>query len=208
MKILGLSCSPRSKGNTEILVEEALEGANDEGADVELFSVAGKDIKPCDGCQSCITTGFCHIQDNMQEVFDKLIESDGIIFGTPIYFYSMSAQAKSIMDRSYSIRRNSFKLANKVGGIIAVAGDIGLIDAIKDWYFYIAINHMISADYVRAYAEEKGKVRENQHAMKMAWELGREIVQIVNAGYRFPDEYVRCGLSKYVTEKYGLEFVK
>lgn len=204
MKILGLSCSPRKSGNTEILVGEALDGARTEGADVELFSVSGKEIKPCDGCQTCITTSKCHINDDMQAVYQKLIEADGIIFGTPIYFYAMTAQAKAIMDRTYAIRRPTIKLANKVGGIIAVAGGIGLMDAIKDLYFYIAINHMVAADYVGAYAGERGAIRENEHVMKSAWELGREMVQLVNKGFEFPEEFGKRGLSGYVAEKYGV----
>jgi len=204
VEILGLSCSPRKDGNTETLVAEALDGARSEGAEVELFSVAGKEIKPCDGCQTCITTSTCHIDDDMQDVFRKMIEADGIIFGTPIYFYTMTAQAKAIMDRTYSIRRPEFRLTNKVGGVIAVAGGIGLMEAIKDWYFYIAINHMVAADYIGAYAGERGAIKENERVMKMAWELGREMVQLVNSGWRFPEEYTRRGLSGYVAEKYGL----
>jgi multimeric flavodoxin WrbA len=204
MKILGLSCSPRKSGNTETLVAEALEGARSGGAEAELLSVHGRKISPCDGCQTCVTTSVCHIDDDMQEIFKKMIVADGIIFGTPIYFYAMSAQAKAIMDRTYSIRRPEFQLASKVGGIIAVAGGIGLMEAIKDWYFYIAINHMLAADYVSAYASERGQVRDQERIMKAAWELGRQMTQLVNTGFQFPQEYARHGLSGYVAQKYGV----
>ncbi len=185
-------------------MSEALDGARNEGAEVELFSVSGKEIKPCDGCQTCIKTSKCHIEDDMQAVYQKLIEADGIIFGTPIYFYTMTSQAKAIMDRTYAIRRPDIKLASKVGGIIAVAGGIGLMEAIKDLYFYIAINHMVAADYVSAYAGERGTVKNDERAMKAAWELGREMVQLVNKGFQFPEEFQKRGLSGYVAEKYGL----
>ncbi len=66
MKILGVSCSPRRKGNTVILLEEMLRGAEEHGANIELFSVSGKDIGGCDGCYSCLAKGECHIQDDMQ----------------------------------------------------------------------------------------------------------------------------------------------
>lgn len=204
MKVLGISCSPRKGGNTETLIREALEGSHSEGAEVELFSVTGKDIKPCDGCQTCIETGICHIVDDMQDLFQKMVDADGIIFGTPIYFYSMNAQAKAVMDRTYSIRRPIFKLANKVGGIIAVAGGIGLMDAIKDFYFYIAINHMLAADYVGAYASERGVIKNDQHYMKCAWELGREITQLTKLNFQYPEEFQRHGLSKHVAEKWRI----
>ncbi len=203
MKILGLSCSPRKSGNTEILVGEALNGAQKEGAEVELFSLSGKEIKPCDGCYACLETGKCHIDDDMQAVYQKLIEADGIIFGTPIYFYSMTGQAKALIDRTIVLRLPSIRLANKVGGVIAVAGALGLIDAIKDLYFYIAINHMVPADYVAAYASKKGAIRKNERVMKAAWELGREMVQLVRKGFEFPGEFER-GLTAYVADKYKL----
>lgn len=203
MKILGLSCSPRKSGNTEILVGEALNGAQKEGAEVELFSLSGKEIKPCDGCYTCLETGKCHINDDMQAVYQKLVAADGIIFGTPIYFYSMTGQAKALIDRTIVLRRPSIRLANKVGGVIAVAGALGIIDAIKDLYFYIVINHMVAADYVAAYASEKGAIRKNERAMKAAWELGREMVQLVRKGFEFPGEFER-GLTAYVADKYKL----
>ena len=203
MKILGLSCSPRKSGNTEILVGEALNGAQSEGAEIELFSLAGKEIKPCDGCYACRETGECHINDDMQTIYQKLVEADGIIFGTPIYFYSMTSQAKALIDRTIVLRRPTIRLANKVGGVIAVAGRLGIIDAIKDLYFYIAISHMIPADYVAAYASEKGAIRKDKQAMKSAWELGREMVQLVRKRFEFPSEFER-GLTAYVTDKYKL----
>jgi len=203
VKILGLSCSPRKSGNTEILVGEALNGAQSEGAEIELFSLAGKEIKPCDGCYACRETGKCHINDDMQTVYQKLVEADGIIFGTPIYFYSMTSQAKALIDRTIVLRRPTIRLANKVGGVIAVAGRLGIIDAIKDLYFYIAISHMIPADYVAAYASEKGAIRKDKQAMKSAWELGREMVQLVRKRFEFPSEFER-GLTAYVTDKYKL----
>ena len=98
MKILAISCSPRRQGNTEILLNEALRGAQQDRAEVELYSVLGKNIQPCDGCWACTKTGECHIEDDMDDLCDKMIAADGIIFGTPIYFYSMAAQAKIIMD--------------------------------------------------------------------------------------------------------------
>ena len=88
MKILGIVCSPRSGGNTEILVRKALESAEKEGAEVEAWSVAGKDLKPCDHCLSCIKTGQCHIKDDMQALYPKMIEADGIVLGSPVYFWS------------------------------------------------------------------------------------------------------------------------
>ncbi len=203
MKILGLSFSPRRQGNTEILLDQALQGAQQEGAEVELYSLSGKEIKPCDGCEACAKTGKCHIKDDMQTVYQKLVAADGIIFGTPVYFFSMASQAKALIDRTYALRRPTIRLVNKVGGVITVASNLGRSDVLKDLYFYIAINHMIPTDYVAAAATEKGAIRKDEKAMKMAWELGREMVQLVRTGFEFPSEF-RGRFSTYVTDKYKL----
>ncbi len=204
MKVLGLSCSPRKMGNTQILVDEALAGAEKEGAEVELISLSGKEIKPCDGCLACANTGKCRIKDDMQTVYPKLVAADGIIFGAPVYFYGMASQAKALIDRTYALRHPNFRLVSKVAGVITVAGNLGRVDVLKDLYFYIAINHMIPADFVAANASEKGAIRQDEKAMKMAWELGREMVQLVGTGFKFPDEF-KNRFSNYVTSKYKLD---
>ncbi len=118
MKILGISCSPRKQGNTITLLREVLDAARQEGAETELYSVAEKTIEPCQGCRACWETGHCRIQDDMQELYDKLIAANGIVFGTPVYFYSMTSQAKAIIDRTSGLNRPERTLANKVGGIV------------------------------------------------------------------------------------------
>ena len=76
MKILAISCSPRSNGNTVTILKEVLRGAQEQKAEVELFSVAGKTIQPCDGCWACANTGKCHIADDMQELYEKIVEAE------------------------------------------------------------------------------------------------------------------------------------
>jgi multimeric flavodoxin WrbA len=191
MKILGVSCSPRKKGNTVILLEETLRGAAEQGADIELFSVSGKNIRGCDGCYACFTKGECHIQDDMQALYEKLIGADGIVFGSPIYLYSMTAQAKAIMDRTFALNQPGKTLANKVGGVIAVAGSLGLIDVLKDFYFFTTINRMLPANFVAAYATEKRDAKKLEKGMIAAFRLGKEIVQLVDKKFEFPNEFPR-----------------
>ena len=127
----------------------------------------------------------------MQTVYPKLVEADGIIFGTPIYVYGMTAQAKAIIDRTCALSQPEKSLANKVGGVIVVAGSIGIIDALKDFYFFIVIRRMLPAKFVAAYALEKGEVRKREQGMKAAWELGREMVHLVRKKFEFPSEFGR-----------------
>jgi multimeric flavodoxin WrbA len=189
VKILAVSFSPRKKGNTEILLGEALQGAKAEGAEVELYSVSGKNIQPCDGCWTCMESGQCHIKDDMQELYDKLLAADGIIFGTPIYFYAMTAQAKTVMDRSMPLGHPDRNLANKVSGVIAVAGSLGLIDALKDWYFYIVGHRMLPANFVAGYGGPKGDVNKLKKGKQAAYDLGRQMVKLVEKKFEYPPEF-------------------
>ena len=188
MKILGLSCSPRKSGNTVILLEEALSGAQQEGAETELFSVSRKDIRPCDGCWACHQTGKCHIEDDMQPLYAKMVESDGIIFGTPVYYYSMTGQAKTILDRMIALEG---RLANKVGGLIIVAGSVGIITPAKDIYFTMVMKKMVPADLAGVYGFDKGDVREMKRGIQAAHNLGREMVQIAAKKFEYPAEFAR-----------------
>lgn len=190
MKILAVSCSPRKLGNTEIMLGEALQGAKTDGAEVELYSVSGKTIEPCDGCWTCMKNGECHIKDDMQELYDKLLAADGIIFGTPIYFYAMAAQAKTVMDRTMPLNHPDRNLANKVGGVVVVAGSLGLVDAVKDLYFYIVSHRMLPANFVAAYGGAKGDVNKLEKGRKAARDLGRQMVQLVAKKFEYPPEFM------------------
>lgn len=186
MKILGLSFSPRPGGNTVVLLNQALSGARDEGAETELYTVAGKDIKPCDGCWACRETGECHIKDEMQDLYAKLLEADGIIFGSPVYFYNMTGQGKTVIDRTIALNKPGRNLANKVGGVVAVAGSFGLADTVKDLYFYMITRQMLPASFVAAYGGGKGEVKNLEKCMKATRELGQQMVQIAAKKFEYP----------------------
>lgn len=191
MKILGISCSPRRQGNTETLLNEALQGAQQDGAEVELYSIAGKNIAPCDACDACRKTGECHIKDDMQDLYKKMLEANGIIFGTPIYLYNMAAQCKIVMDRAFALSvPNRNQLANKVGGIVVVCGSFGSISAVKDLYFYIITRRMLPANYVAAYGGAKGEVKSMEQCMKAARDLGRQMVALSAMNFKYPSEFM------------------
>lgn len=195
MKILGLSCSPKRQGNTEILLHEVLNGAQQEGAEIELYSASEKSIEPCQGCMTCWETGECQIKDDMQDLYNKLLEANGIIFGTPIYFYSMTAQAKTIIDRTSGLNRPERSLANKVGGVVVVGGSLGLVDAVKDFYFYFVTRQMLPANFVAAYAGAEGDVKKLEKCMKAAHDLGRQMVQLAAKKFEYPTEFRRSSFA-------------
>lgn len=190
MKVLAMSCSPRKSGNTEILLNEALDGAKAEGAEVELYRISGKNILPCDGCWTCMKEGQCHIKDDMQELYEKLLAADGIILGTPIYFYGMTAQAKTFIDRTMPLGHPDRNLANKVGGVVVVGGSLGLVDALKDLYFYFVTRHMIPANYIAAYGGARGDVNKLKKGRQATRDLGRQMVRLAQQGFKYPPEFM------------------
>lgn len=176
MKILGIMCSPRLDGNTYIMVKEALSGAAEAGAETELLSIADKDIKPCDGCLSCRKTGGkCKIEDDMQEIYTRLLASDGIILGTPVYFASVSGQAKIFIDRTFSLLEGH-RLRNKVLGGVAVVNRIGGSGALETIMFFSAAQRMIYAGSALGFGRSRGDVLKDEHAIRMARALGKSVV--------------------------------
>ena len=100
MKILGICGSPRgSKSTTLRLVQAVLDGAKASGAEVELIDVCKLDLKFCKACQVCFKTGKCVHKDDFQGVYDKILAADGIVWGSPNYFFTVTAQIKTFIDR-------------------------------------------------------------------------------------------------------------
>jgi len=203
VKVLGISGSPRKGGNTEILLRQALDGATEAGADVEFLRVADHEINPCDGCWACQETGKCHIDDDMQLVYGKLLEANGIIFATPVYWFGMTGQLKILIDRTFALAFPEARLRNKVGGVIVVAGRTAVTLTSALFYVYFSANHMLAADYLHGFADQKGGIRKDKHAMKAAWELGKQVVLLIRRGFEFPREY-DVPIYRYVAREYGI----
>jgi len=120
---LGISGSPRKGRNTDFLVKKALDAAAKvENVETEFVSLADYEIAPCNGCNHCLREDSCPIEDDMQILAEKLLEADGIIIGSPVYYMTVSGLLKNFMDRSRYLRMVELKLKDKVGGAIAVAG--------------------------------------------------------------------------------------
>jgi multimeric flavodoxin WrbA len=191
MKILGISCSPRKNGNTVAMLEKALAGAKGDGAEVELYNFAGKNLQPCDGCWGCLKTGKCHIKDDVPELFDKMTAADGIIFGTPIYFWGMTAQAKTLLDRTISLNQPGRNLNNKVCGVVASCGSLGMVDALKDFSFYIIQRRMLPANQVAAYLMKPEDLLAMEKCLKALDSLGRQMAALVKMGFKYPEEFFK-----------------
>jgi len=100
MKVLGICASPRgSKSTTLRLVQAALDGAKASGAEVEMVDVCEMEIKFCNACQVCFKKGECVHKDGFQGIYEKILAADGLVWGSPNYFHSVTAQMKTLIDR-------------------------------------------------------------------------------------------------------------
>lgn len=98
--ILILSGSPRKNGNSDLLCESFRKGALEAGHQVEKIRVAEKNIGFCRGCYACKDTGICAVRDDMAGVLQKIIDADVLVLASPVYFYSIDAQLKAVIDRT------------------------------------------------------------------------------------------------------------
>jgi len=182
MKVIGIVCSPRKGGNTETLLQEALAGAKESGAKTELLRISEMKIAPCDGCMTCHQSGECRIKDDMQKVYEKILAADGIILGSPVYFWSVSGQAKTLMDRTYALRYPNHKLKNKVGGAIVAAGRRGSVNALSIINnFFLGHDMLVTGLGISGYGTKKGEVKQDKRAMQGARSLGTQAVQLIKA---------------------------
>ena len=108
-KVLMITTSLRAKSNSDRLAEEVIRGAKDAGHEVELVSLKGKEIRFCIGCLSCQKTQKCVLKDDAIEIAEKVKNADTLVFATPIYYYEMSGQMKTLLDRLNPLYPSDYK---------------------------------------------------------------------------------------------------
>lgn len=127
-KVLILAGSPRKGGNSDILCAEFMRGAETSGHEVEMIRVADKNIHYCIGCDNCQKIGKCVFQDDMAEILAKMATADVLVFATPVYFYSMTAQLKTLIDRTVA---GETKIFDKEVYFIITAADSNKQNMVK-----------------------------------------------------------------------------
>jgi multimeric flavodoxin WrbA len=183
MRVLGIVGSPRKNGNTEILMQEVLKVAREAGCETELFLMAQKKVAPCDACGMCFEVGSCVVQDDMQELYAMMERAQAIVFGSPVYFGSVSAQMKAAMDRMFALLQRR-ALKEKVAGALVVTRRVGAINARALLYSFCIAQGMIVAGGAIGYGREPGDVLTgvgggiDMSAMQEAQLLGANVVQL------------------------------
>jgi len=181
-QVLVLKGSPRPQGNSSILADQAANGARQAGAQVEVFSLHDMDIRPCDACDMCHEqNGVCIIKDDMQILYPRLREADGILIASPIYWFTISAQTKLFIDRWYALEGpQGNALKGKQFGVLLAYGDTdsytsGAINAIRtfqDMFRYLRVD---LAGIVYGTALDEGDARKQPALLERAFELGKKI---------------------------------
>lgn len=188
MKVLAINGSPRRNGNTSILIDQAFEIFQSEGIETEVIRIGNKPVHGCTACGKCreIQDRKCHIKNDLLNLcIEKMIEADGIILGTPVYFADVSTEIKALIDvAGYVTRGNGHLLKRKVGaGIISVrrGGALTTFDTINRFFL---INQMIvpgSSYWNFAFGKNQGDVLQDEEgintirtlAENMSWLIKR-----------------------------------
>ena len=184
VKILCINGSPRRGGNTEAVLREAIDAAAEEGAEAKLMNLVDYDLKPCTGCEACFEAEACTIDDNIEQAFEKMRGADAVILASPVYFFNVTAQMKTFIDRVgyLNIARGRRPFRNKVGGAIAVAARTGSSDALSQIALFLSASRMITvAPQVTVLASEKGDASGDTRGMDDARELVANMVQVARA---------------------------
>jgi multimeric flavodoxin WrbA len=189
VRVLGLFGSPRREGNTDLLLEEMLKGAEEAGAQIERTRISVLEFSPCIECHGCDETGECVLDDDMEMVYPKLLEADCVILASPIFFYGVTAWTKALIDRVQSlwVRKYRLKLPpeepkrRRKGFFISVGATKGtrLFDGamLTVKYFFDALGLDPAGELFFTGVEAKGDIQNHPTALREAFEAGKVLVE-------------------------------
>lgn len=192
MKVLALNGSPRKGGNTEILLEETLKGVREQGAEVTRYNLNTMRLTPCQDCGGCDDSGLCVLKDDMQAIYEDIRTADRIIAASPVFFYSVSAQLKIVIDRCQAFWTEKYLYQRPIqpgpqgrkGLLLLVAGmkradkiDVFNCAETVAKAFFRTVN--VPEHLTLAYdnVDEKGAIRKHPTALKEAYEAGITLVR-------------------------------
>jgi multimeric flavodoxin WrbA len=143
MKVIAINGSARPNGNTRKALELVANGLTENGHQVEIINLAEKKLNPCLACYKCKGTKKCVQNDDINGIFAKMVEADGIILGSPVYFSNISSRMAMLIERTgIMARTNDNALSGKIGTAVAVARRAGVNIAYSVMNFYFGIANM------------------------------------------------------------------
>ena len=183
MKILGLNGSERKLGNTEILVKEALMGAEEEGAQVEMLRLTDYKVFPCDGLAPCVFGNTrCNLKDDFNFIVDKIVESDGVVLGTPCYILESTAIIKQLIDRVFSVNYRSEARGKPATVIVPYATRGWTPYAFLQPNILFLMLGMEVIDRALVHTQAMNEVVLYDKALARARQMGKEVAKAVKMG--------------------------
>jgi len=186
MKVLGINCSPRKRGNTELLIREVFKPLEENGIKTEFFQIGGRKIRGCIACMKCRkkADGKCHQKnDIINECMARMVKADAIIIGSPVYFADLTGDAKAFLDvAGYALRGAGNPLKRKPGAAVIAVRRAGAIHAFNSINNFFLINEMIipgSSYWNIAIGREKGEVLKDEEGMKTMRVLGENMAWLL-----------------------------
>jgi multimeric flavodoxin WrbA len=180
-KILSVVGSPRRNGNTHILVSKIAEGAKAKDAEVDELFLADFTIVECDGCHVCWEKDECIKDDDMSALYQRIIQSDVIIFGTPVYWYGPTALMKGFIDRFvyFNCPKNRAKIRGK-SAVIAVPFEeeslemaTPVVEFFQKCFDYLEVN--LAGKILVPGVSTRGEIRKKEKSLQQAYELGQTL---------------------------------
>lgn len=177
-KVVILSTSIRPNSNSDILPEEFARGAKENGNEVEKLSLVGKELQFCRGCLICQKTGKCIIKDDANEIAEKVKNADVVVFATPVYYYAMSGQMKTLIDRMNCLFSSDYRFKDVY--LIASAADIdksafdGTIKEVEGWIACFSKVEFKDTLYGVGLGGP-GEAKNNSKILKQAYEMGKTV---------------------------------
>ncbi|MFC1953541.1 flavodoxin family protein [Chloroflexota bacterium] len=188
MRILGIAGSPRRGGNTDILLAELIRGAASKDAETKIVILGDTDYSTCTHCDSCLKTGVCIVQDEMQDIFKEFELADIIVLASPIQFTGITAPMKAMIDRFQSrwVRKYLLKMPplgdrrERKGFFISVGGR-----KVKDLFepalvmmktFFRILDITYTGELLFPGIDEKGAISQHPEALGQAFLAGQELV--------------------------------
>ena len=188
LKIVGIAGSPRKGGNTDLLFEQVMSGAQDAGGEINNIYLRDLHINPCRHCDGCLKNGTCVVNDDMQPILKYLRSADRLVLASPIFFMSISAQMKAMIDRCQSLWAMKFVLKQSIPtnlggerkGLFVAVGGTSYPNLFQPSFVIIkslfsVIDVKLVGDLTFRGIDEKGEIIQHPTALNDAYLLGKSL---------------------------------
>jgi len=182
LKLLAIVGSARINGNCNYLTDQALNEAAKLGTQTEKITLSKYRINPCLGHDNCASFDSCQQHDAAEWILGKTCEADGVILATPVYYYNVSAQMKTFIDRNYFLYKHNRKSPARVVGLIIVAASLGIEDTLHTLKQYVNESFELKEGkllVVSGYADKPGEVKSNLSLVEDARNLGKKMAEFM-----------------------------